>query len=140
MKTKKASDLPAMLSRRNFLHGALGVGAIAGMDLAASAAPGEAVASRSVDRDRIRAENNREGTLDWQLTFMRTDPKSGNFRSRLIEGYASQMSVRPAESIDLMVSTQPASAFEIDIYRMGYYQGLGGRHVTHLGPFQVQTE
>lgn len=124
--------------RRSFLQGAVALGASAVMP--ASAFAGASIPLLRRDGDRIRAENDREGTLDWQLTFMRTDPKSNNLRSRLVEGYASRMSVRPGQKIDLMVSTEPASPFEIDIYRLGYYQGLGGRHVQHLGPFQGQTQ
>ncbi len=120
--------------RRQVLQAALGTAAASG--LAGTLAAGAARAEPRRDVETIRAENDREGTTDWQLTFMRTDPKSGLFRSRLIEGYASRMSVRAGESIDLMVSLDPEGPFEADIYRLGYYQGLGGRHVEHLGPFQ----
>lgn len=89
--------------------------------------------------DMIRAENARPGTLDWQLTYTRVDPKT-QFRSRMIEGYCSRQSVKPGESIDLFVSTDPASPFHIDIYRLGYYGGLGGRHMARLGPFDGKTQ
>jgi len=125
------------VTRRDVLKAAAITGAIA--SLSAAGTPSRAIAATR-DSDRIRAENDREGTLDWQLTFMRTDPKSGNFRSRLIEGFASRMSVRAGETIDLMASAEPAGPIEIDIFRLGYYQGLGGRHVQHLGPFHGQTQ
>src|SRR5260370_32260434 len=35
-----------------------------------------------------------------------------------------------------MVSPNPPSAFVIDLYRLGYYGGKGGRHLTRLGPFK----
>lgn len=86
------------------------------------------------DSDRIRRENERPGTRDWMTTNVRIDPKT-KYRSPWIEGYASRTSVRPGESLTLHVSTNPASPFVVDVYRMGYYQGHGGRHMLHLGPF-----
>src|SRR5205085_2076217 len=44
---------------------------------------------RSAARDLIHAENNRDGTLDWQLTYTRVDPKA-KWRSPLIEGFAGR--------------------------------------------------
>ena len=35
-----------------------------------------------------------------------------------------------------MVSTRPAAEFKIDVYRLGYYGGLGCRHIVELGPFE----
>lgn len=90
-------------------------------------------------RDLIRAENDRDGTTDWQLTYTRVDPKT-KWRSRLIEGYCSRQSVSPGEKIDFHVSTDPTSPFHIDIYRMGYYRGKGGRHMTRLGPFSGRPQ
>src|SRR5260370_42300774 len=54
----------------------------------------------------IRAENRQTGALDWQLTRVRADP--AHFRSPWIEGYCSKQSVRHGESLDLLVSTDPA--------------------------------
>ncbi len=34
-----------------------------------------------------------------------------------------------------MVSTNPAGPFKVNIYRLGYYGGTGGRHVESFGPF-----
>jgi hypothetical protein len=108
------------LDRRQLL------GLAAALPLAAGAAKPE--------RSRIREENARPGTTDWQLTYTRVDPKT-KYRSRLIEGYASRASVRPGETIDLFVSTDPPTPFVIDLYRLGHYGGKGGRHVRRLGPF-----
>jgi hypothetical protein len=99
----------------------------------ALAAPAASPAAPSRDRDRIRAENDKEGTTDWQLTYTRVGPKA-KYRSPHIEGYASRTSVRAGETVDLFVSTDPPAPFVIDLYRLGYYQGKGGRHVARLGP------
>lgn len=85
--------------------------------------------------DAIRVENEREGTTDWLLTNTRVDPAT-NYRCPWIEGYCSRTSVRAGDRLSIMVSTNPSSPFQIDIYRLGYYGGKGGRHVLRLGPFQ----
>jgi hypothetical protein len=90
-------------------------------------------------RDIIRAENARPGTTDWQLTYTRVDARA-RFRCPWIEGFAGRASVRPGENLDLFVSTDPASRFTIDLYRLGYYQGKGGRHVARLGPFPGKAQ
>jgi hypothetical protein len=43
-----------------------------------------------------------------------------------IEGYASSVSITPGQAVTLFVSTI-APTFHLEAYRMGYYQGLGGR-------------
>jgi hypothetical protein len=104
----------------------------AALPLVADAAPAKAA-------PLIAVENDKPGTLDWQLTYTRVDPKS-QYRSRMIEGYASRQSVKAGETIDFFVSTDPASPFYIDIYRLGYYGGKGGRHLARLGPFEGKAQ
>src|SRR2546421_7069014 len=74
---------------------------------------------------RINVENDKPGTTDWQLTFVKFDAKA-KFRQSLIEGYCTRTSVAAGEKIGFCVSTDPVSAFSIDVYRMGYYGGGGG--------------
>src|SRR3954470_427438 len=118
------------LDRRQLLRTLAAAGA-----LGSPAVPTPAAATR----DRVRAENDKEGTTDWQLTYTRVDRKA-KYRSPLIEGYASRASVRAGERIDLFVSTAPPAPFVIDLYRLGYYRGKGGRHVLRLGPFQGKAQ
>jgi hypothetical protein len=118
------------LTRRQLLRGVAAAGALAAFG---------PVPLLGADRERVRAENDREGTTDWQLTYVRNDPKA-KFRSPLIEGFASKVSVRAGDKLDFLVSTDPPSPFVIDVYRLGYYQGKGGRHVLQLGPFKGQTQ
>ena len=68
-------------------------------------------------------------------TNVRIDPKT-KYRSPWIEGYVSKTSVRPGETIAVHVSTNPASPFLLEIYRLGYYQGHGGRFMMKAGPFK----
>jgi hypothetical protein len=129
------------LDRRQFVRGLAGAGALAALD-------GAAVADDTPRRtpDLIKSENEREGTLDWQLTYTRIDPKTrckfGGFggRSTMIEGYVSRQSVVAGEKLDFCVSADPATPFFIDVYRLGYYQGKGGRHMRRLGPFEGKAQ
>ena len=130
-----SNDRPGGLSRRDLIKGA----ALAGMGLAtgtygALKASGDPPSSGSAARDLIRHENAKPGTRDWMLTNTRTDPKrqtSGltSGRSPGIEGYCSANSVRAGEKLQIMVSTNPASAFKLEIFRTGYYNGDGARLV-----------
>ena len=89
--------------------------------------------------DLIKEENSKPGTRDWILTKTDIDPSS-KYRSPYIEGYASHTSVSAGEQISLYVSCNPESTFYIDIYRRGFYRGLGGRQVASLGTFKGKTQ
>ena len=89
--------------------------------------------------ETIHAENDLPGTLDWQLTYTRVDPKT-KWRSPLIEGYAGRQSVQAGDKLELFVSTDPPAPFVIDLYRLGYYQGKGGRFLRRLGPFAGKAQ
>jgi hypothetical protein len=107
----------------------------------------------------IVAENLKPGTLSWlpeRLRFTQntsygetlkerdlTYSPLGEYdrdvdrlagRSATIEGWCSQQSVKAGDSLQIFVSTNPAGDFMLDIYRMGYYQRLGARHVMSVGP------
>jgi hypothetical protein len=116
---------PEDFTRRSLLKG-VAVGAAAGLAGPAAAA--------GIHKNAVAHENSRQGNADWQLTYTKVDPAT-RYRCPWIEGYVSQASLRAGETLDLMVSTNPAGRFEVDIYRMGYYGGDGARHMMHLGPF-----
>jgi hypothetical protein len=63
-----------------------------------------------------------------------------SYRSSVIEGYCSRQSVKAGEKLDIFVSTNPVARFQIEIFRMGYYNGVGSRLMTTLGPFEGQTQ
>ncbi len=102
--------------------------ATAALPLSASAAP-----------NRILEENAKPGSTDWQLTYAKFDAKA-KYRSSLIEGYCNRTSVTAGDILSFQVSTQPATPFTIEIYRLGYYQGLGGRHIQTFGPFDGKPQ
>ena len=76
--------------------------------------------------NQVAIENSLPGTADWSLTSPATN--------RQIEGYASATSVNAGASISLYVNTT-APSFRLEIFRMGWYQGLGARRV--FGPIDV---
>ena len=117
--------LPAGISRRRML-------ALSAAGAAASLARLKAAPASDV----IRRENARPGTTAWQLTFVRTQ----GCRSADIEGYCSDTSVRAGGRIGLFLSAQPATEVSVDVYRLGWYGGKGGRHVAKLGPFKVSPQ
>ncbi|MBA4066887.1 MAG: hypothetical protein C0501_24905 [Isosphaera sp.] len=90
-------------------------------------------------KNPVAAENDRDGTTDWQLTYVKFDAKA-KYRQSLIEGYCTRTSVAAGESVGFCVSADPASAFTIDVYRLGYYGGAGGRLVKTLGPFDGKPQ
>lgn len=89
--------------------------------------------------NRIAEENAKPGTTDWLLTKTENDPKAP-CRSPAIEGYCSHTSIGVGETLKIMVSANPASEFTLDIYRLGYYGGRGGRHVLTVGPLKAQPQ
>src|SRR5690606_30678141 len=88
------------------------------------------------NKNVIVRENEHAGTTDWQLTYVR----SKDFRSDMLEGYCSRTSARRGESIDVFVSADQNTEVTIDLYRMGYYGGKGGRQIARLGPFPASPQ
>ena len=95
--------------------------------------------------DRIRKENEKPGTRDWMLTNTRQLPGKinkilSNGRCPWIEGYCSMNSVQAGEKLQVMVSTNPASAFKLEIFRTGYYNGDGGRLMQTFDALEGKTQ
>jgi hypothetical protein len=76
----------------------------------------------------VVVENQQPGTNQWQLGLTATDAGGQ------IKGYASATSVNKGEDITFYVTVNPSQTYTIDVYRMGWYQGLGGRLMQHIGP------
>src|SRR5215472_6003818 len=72
----------------------------------------------------IVAENCNAGTTEWQV---------GGLGDLTIQGFATDISVNVGQTISFKIST-PANSYHIDIYRMGYYGGTGGRYITTVHP------
>ncbi|HUF62797.1 MAG TPA: N,N-dimethylformamidase beta subunit family domain-containing protein [Verrucomicrobiales bacterium] len=82
----------------------------------------------------IARENALPGASDWLLTQTRVDPAT-RYRCPDIEGYCSHTSIRAGEEITFFVSVDPPSKFTLEIFRLGYYGGIGARLLQRLGPF-----
>ncbi len=135
------------IGRRGFVKATAGVAAMPfAKGLVAGAAP---AAIPTVRKDnRITEENSWPGTIEWQLQFTNFDdpitlasyPLKRQLRSSAIEGFCSKNSVLAGDSVDVMVSMKPEGRFMLDVYRMGYYGGAGGRHMATLGPFKATPQ
>ena len=84
-------------------------------------------ASAATGSNPIVDENKLPGTSQWHLS------KEADDTTKQIKGYASATSVNVGQTITFFVTVKPAQSYDIDIYRIGYYQGLGGRLVQHVG-------
>jgi hypothetical protein len=129
------------IDRRDLLKGtaAASLAALAG-DLTGKTAAAEEVEKKKEETpDPVKVENSREGARDWQLTRVRLDTRTG-FRAPNIEGYCSRQSVEAGDKLDIMVSTDPAQDFRIEIFRTGCYGGRGARLMKTLGPFPGKTQ
>jgi hypothetical protein len=76
----------------------------------------------------IVAENQLPGSTGWLWGSLISDDLNGQ-----IKGFASATSVLQGQSIDLSVTTNPPQPYTIDIYRLGWYGGTGGRFMLHVG-------
>jgi len=78
-------------------------------------------------------ENLKPGSDHWQLPWKGyTVADDINLQ---IKGYPGAESVAPGGTVPLKVTVNPAQSFTVDVFRLGYYHGLGGRWIEHLGPF-----
>jgi hypothetical protein len=131
-----------VLDRRQILTGGgaiFGAGALTSIHGASDAAGAVAAQPAQGARrsDAIRAENAKAGSTDWLLTRTRrgyheTYGRGWDVRAG-IQGFASHMSIKAGETLRLYVSAEPADEYRLDIYRMGYYGGAGGRLVRTFG-------
>ena len=142
MADRNSPDQNASIGRRQMLQGALGASLAAGL----ASFPNEPVGAEEKppkpgarQTTSIAEENAKTGSPDWQLTYTRVDPET-LYRSPWIEGYVSQASVKAGDALDLFVSTRPVDRFRVQIYRLGYYGGAGGRLMADLGEFQGSAQ
>ena len=83
----------------------------------------------------IVTENQQPGSSGWQLGSMIAYDTVNQ-----IKGYASATSVPQGSSLTFYVTVNPAQSYSIDVYRIGWYGGLGGRLRLHAGPIDGVTQ
>jgi hypothetical protein len=71
----------------------------------------------------IQAENSRQGDFFWTVT---TAPEGA------IEGYFSETSAAPGDTVHLHVNVPTGDHYRIEVHRLGWYGGSGGRRVLCL--------
>jgi chitodextrinase len=109
-------------------------GNLSGYSLTASATTATAPAANP-----IVLENQLQGSSNWQLGDTYNRPYATDAGGQ-IKGYASAVSVNKGESINFHVTVSPAQTYTIDLYRIGWYGGLGGRLVHQSGPLAGITQ
>jgi hypothetical protein len=84
-------------------------------------------------KNEITAENAREGTESWRIT---APALAGE-----IAGYAGATSYNRGETVDLHISTRTEGvSYSIEIYRLGWYGGAGGRLVKTIKKLTGQAQ
>ena len=101
------------------------VGLLAVLWLAPSAAPAVERAAMTATPNPIQTENALPGADPATWLYPTYPPRS-------IEGYASEVSVLPGEDVHLHVSTRDTNRYRIEVYRLGWYGGLGARLLACL--------
>ena len=92
----------------------------------ATASPVAAADPCAVGGNPIVCENSKPGTdpSEWDITGAGDDE---------IQGFATDISVNVGSTIGFKIATT-ASAYTIDVYRTGYYGGLGARKIASVTP------
>jgi hypothetical protein len=83
-------------------------------------------------QNAIVLENQKTGTTAWQITNQASNNE--------IAGFASATSINKGESLPIKVSLATPGQYKIDIYRLGYYGGTGGRLITSSGLLNGVTQ
>jgi uncharacterized protein YaiE (UPF0345 family) len=81
----------------------------------------------------IVLENQKLGTTDWKISSL-------NQARTEIEGYADATSINKGETINFKVSLAQSGQYQIDVYRLGYYGGAGGRLITSISGLNGFTQ
>jgi len=91
----------------------------------------KAAHQNDVPKNAIQLENEKPGSMDWILSKPAID--------REVEGYMSRTSVNKGQRISLFYNVksipQMPPNVTVDVYRTGWYGGVGARKV--LGPIQI---
>jgi hypothetical protein len=87
----------------------------------------ESVASSGVTvaaQNAIVLENQKIGTTDWEISNLATNNE--------IAGYGDATSINKGQVINLKISLAQAGQYNLDVYRLGYYNGAGGRLINSV--------
>ncbi|MGI5506383.1 DUF4082 domain-containing protein [Lentzea sp. CA-135723] len=79
--------------------------------------------------NKVLCENTKAGTPDWQVSS----------RDDSILGFTTDISVTPGGRVDFKMLTT-ASSYKIDIFRLGYYAGVGARQIGSVSRNTTQNQ
>lgn len=85
-------------------------------------APGRAPAQPAASP--VRVENLRRGSRAWRVRLL---------PPHVLEGYASRISVAPGSQLYLHVSVAGGARYRVQVFRIGWYGGMGGRLMRCCG-------
>ena len=91
-------------------------------------------AARAQSANPVVIENQQPGSDQWRLK--RPGFHLSNDAAGQIKGYASATSVNKGQNITFYITVNPVQTYTIDIYRVGWYGGAGGRLHQHVGPVE----
>ncbi|WP_297626896.1 DUF4082 domain-containing protein [Nocardioides sp.] len=100
--------------------------ALAGPALLGGPTPANAADPCAAGGNKVACENSKPGTDAeiWDIEGAGSDS---------IQGFSTDISVNVGQRIDFKIKTV-ATSYTIDIYRIGYYQGLGARKIASVTP------
>ncbi len=125
--TTKVRTVLRRLSR-TMLSFAVGAGVVLPFLLAPTPAAGAGPCDAPVT-NAVLCENTKPGTAGWLVPS----------RDNSILGFTTDISTTPGGRVDFKVLTS-APAYTIDIYRLGWYGGLGARRVGQIGRDTPQSQ
>jgi methionine-rich copper-binding protein CopC len=107
-------------------------GLVAVVATVTSASPASAAPCDPPVTNPVACENTLPGSpeSEWGIT---------GAGSSTIQGFATQMSVDQGQAVGFKIDT-PATSYRLDIYRMGYYAGLGARKVATVNPTVLASQ
>lgn len=88
----------------------------------------------ATERNPVVYENARQGSEGWKIS------RAADDTNRQIKGYADLTSVGLGQTIRFKVSVNRPQTYRIDIYRMGWYGGAGGRLMASQGGIRGTTQ
>lgn len=104
----------------------LTLGTSGATEVTATASGIGSVVFRAVVGNAVYIENLQPGTSAWRVSnwVTQTAPE--------IVGYAGAVSVNKGGTLPVKVSVRLGGTYNVDVYRLGYYAGLGGRLMASL--------
>ena len=83
---------------------------------------------RAPSPNPVVAKNTRLGSTAWRLPWPGYRRATG---ADEIAGCAAATSVTMGQSLAFKITANPADLYSVDVFRLGWYAGAGGRLVAH---------